>query len=60
MQVFDEDGQLLLIVGGHGAGVGEFWNPGELAIDGTGRIAVADTGNQRIQLLRYQRRDELK
>ena len=57
VQVFNEDGQLLLVVGGHGSGVGEFWNPAGIAIDGTGRIAVADTGNQRVQLLRYQRRE---
>ena len=58
VQVFDEDGRLLLIIGGHGTGQGEFWNPAGIAIDGLGQIAVADTGNQRVQLLRYQRRGE--
>ena len=32
-------------VSGHGAGVGQFWNPAGIAIDGRGRIAVADTGH---------------
>lgn len=60
VQVFDEDGQLLFIIGGRGFGPGEFWNPGGLAIDRRGRMAVADTGNRRVQLLRYQRRDDRK
>lgn len=56
IQVFDEDGQLLLIVGGHGSGAGEFWNPAGLGSDPDGNLVVADTGNRRVQLLRYQRR----
>jgi hypothetical protein len=60
IQVFNEDGQLLFIIGGRGFGPGEFWSPGGLAMDGRGRMAVADTGNRRIQLLEYQRRDDRK
>ncbi|HSN55300.1 MAG TPA: hypothetical protein VLT32_11540 [Candidatus Sulfomarinibacteraceae bacterium] len=56
IQVFDEEGRLLLIVGGHGAGPGGLWNPAGIAIDGEGRVAVADTGNRRVQLLRYRER----
>ncbi len=57
IQVFDEEGQLLLIVGGHGFGRGRALEPGRdrLSIP-TGSLAVADTGNRRVQLLRYQRR----
>jgi len=58
VQVFDEAGRLLLVVGRHGTGDGEFWNPAGLACDANGEIAVADTSNRRVQLLRYQRREE--
>lgn len=56
VQVFDEEGQLLLVIGRHGSGAGEFWNPAGIAVDPGGSVVVADTGNRRIQLLRYQRR----
>jgi len=60
VQVFDEAGQLLLIIGGRGFGAGEFWTPGGLTIDRRGHLAVADTGNRRVQLMRFQRRDKGK
>lgn len=56
MQVFDEEGRLLLVIGRHGSGSGEFWNPAGVAIGPDGEIVIADTGNRRVQLLRYQRR----
>ncbi|MCP1310834.1 fibronectin type III domain-containing protein [Paenibacillus tyrfis] len=37
--------------GGSGSGLGEFSNPSEVAIDGSGNIYVADAGNHRIQKL---------
>ncbi|SCW80545.1 DNA-binding beta-propeller fold protein YncE [Paenibacillus tianmuensis] len=37
--------------GGSGSGLGEFNNPSDIAVDGSGDVYVADTGNHRIQKL---------
>jgi DNA-binding beta-propeller fold protein YncE len=58
-QIFDETGRLLLPVGERGQGRGEFWLPTGIFIDqdsGNGigdTIYIADSYNQRIQVLRY-------
>ena len=48
-QIFDEGGRLLLFVGEHGRGPGQFWMPAGLAVQG-GDVAVVDTGNARVLL----------
>ena len=45
------DGHLLLSWGNRGSGPGEFLGPKGIAIDTTGRLYIADTGNARIQRL---------
>lgn len=52
IQIFDGDGRLLLVIGGRGRDKGEFWSPGGIAIEGD-LVYVADTFNNRIQVLRY-------
>jgi DNA-binding beta-propeller fold protein YncE/4-amino-4-deoxy-L-arabinose transferase-like glycosyltransferase len=37
--------------GGQGTGPGEFNEPRDVAVDGEGRLYVADTGNRRVQVL---------
>lgn len=51
IQVFDPAGRLLLVVGGPGQAAGEFWSPTGIAVGG-GEVFVADTYNDRIQVLR--------
>jgi DNA-binding beta-propeller fold protein YncE len=51
VQVFDPDGRVLLVIGAAGNGAGQFWSPAGIDISGD-RIYVADTFNQRIQVLR--------
>ena len=53
IQVFDKTGTLLLFLGEAGQGPGQFWIPTELFIDRTDRIFVADSYNQRVQVLRF-------
>jgi DNA-binding beta-propeller fold protein YncE len=53
-QIFDTTGRLLLPVGERGHERGEFWLPTGIFIDqDDGMIYVADSYNQRIQVLRY-------
>ncbi len=52
IQVFEPDGSVLLVIGGRGSGPGEFWSPTGLDFDDD-RVLVADTFNNRIQVLRY-------
>jgi DNA-binding beta-propeller fold protein YncE len=50
VQIFDQQGRLLLHVGGGGSDEGRFWLPSGIAIDQQNRIYVADTHNQRVQI----------
>jgi len=52
IQVFDTAGQLLLVIGTTGQEPGQFWSPGGIDI-ANDTIYVADTFNNRIQILRY-------
>ena len=53
-QIFDASGRLLLPVGERGQAHGEFWLPTGIFIDAeTETIYIADSYNQRIQVLRY-------
>ncbi len=52
VQIFGADGRLLLVIGGRGTGDGEFWSPTGVSILGD-RVLIADTYNNRIQVLRY-------
>jgi sugar lactone lactonase YvrE len=53
-QIFDATGHLLLPVGERGQGPGEFWLPTGIFIDqDDDMIYIADSYNQRIQVLRY-------
>jgi sugar lactone lactonase YvrE len=50
VQKFDEDGDLLMVLGGtQGSADGQFTSPRDVAIDSAGNVYVADWGNQRIQ-----------
>jgi hypothetical protein len=53
LQVFRDDGQLLLSVGGMGRAPGEFWLPTGVFIGDDNMIYVADSYNQRVQMFRY-------
>ena len=52
-QIFDATGRLLLPVGERGHERGEFWLPTGIFIDDDDTIYIADSYNQRIQVLRY-------
>jgi DNA-binding beta-propeller fold protein YncE len=51
IQVFSPTGKLLLVIGSAGSGIGQFWSPAGISIDGD-LIYIADTFNHRIQILR--------
>jgi hypothetical protein len=53
VQVFDQNGALLLMLGTKGTEPGQFWMPSGLFIDRLDQIYVADTYNRRIQIFRY-------
>ena len=53
VQIFDENGDLLLHFGDHGASQGEFWLPAGIHVGEGTRIYVADAYNQRIQVFEY-------
>jgi hypothetical protein len=53
LQVFDDRGAFLLSLGGMGRERGEFWLPTGLFIDADDKIYIADSYNQRVQVLRY-------
>jgi DNA-binding beta-propeller fold protein YncE len=57
IQVFDTLGRLLLIIGSRGQGAGQFWSPAGIDISND-TIYVADTHNNRIQILRYYGGDQ--
>lgn len=52
LQVFDPDGRLLLVIGSAGQEIGQFWSPSGIDIEND-TIYIADTFNNRIQILRY-------
>jgi YVTN family beta-propeller protein len=53
LQAFDELGNFVSAYGGPGSGPGHFQDPQGLAVDGEGRVIVADTGNNRLQVLGF-------
>jgi DNA-binding beta-propeller fold protein YncE len=50
VQVFDQQGQILLAFGHEGTQAGQFWLPAGIFIDSRNRIYVADSFNKRIQV----------
>ena len=50
ISVYDKDGKYLFEFGGLGWGEGWFQYPRDIAVDNTGRILVADTFNDRIEV----------
>jgi hypothetical protein len=53
VQAFDGIGQFVSEVGVHGSGAGELNNPQGLALDPSGRVIVADQGNNRLVRLSF-------
>ena len=49
VQVFDRDGQLLLVYGGSGGGPGQLWLPAGITLAGNA-VFVSDTANHRVQM----------
>jgi|APLak6261658528_1056013.scaffolds.fasta_scaffold00554_1 sugar lactone lactonase YvrE len=47
---FDDGGAYLFAFGSSGSATGQFSSAGGIAIDGSGHIYVADSGNQRVQV----------
>ena len=45
IQKFSSDGTFLATWGSYGSGNGQFYYPGGVAVDGSGNVYVADTGN---------------
>ena len=52
IQVFDDTGRILLVIGSRGQDRGQFWSPAGIDIEND-TIYIADTYNNRIQVLRY-------
>lgn len=52
LQIFNDQGQVLLAVGSRGQDRGQFWSPGGIDIVND-TIYIADTFNNRIQILHY-------
>jgi sugar lactone lactonase YvrE len=48
---FTKDGKFIKSFGKFGSGPGEFIGPHDIAMDGQGRLFVADRGNMRVQIL---------
>jgi sugar lactone lactonase YvrE len=48
VQKFKSDGTFVASIGAHGTGARQFNTPRGIAVDGSGRVYVADTGNNRI------------
>ncbi len=51
LQVYDREGRFIETAGGSGSGAGQFSRPGSLSFDGVDRMAVADQGLGRVQVL---------
>jgi len=58
VQIFDQEGRLLMDFGGPGSGYGKFWLPSGIYIDANDSIYVSDSYNHRIQVFKYMKRDE--
>ena len=58
IQIFDDQDQLLEVLGKPGAGPGEFNNPWSIALDSEGNLYVADSRNHRVQ--KFLRRRPLR
>ena len=54
IQIFDEQGRLLLVFGDKGSHPGEFWMPAGIFIGSDDTIYVADAYNYRVQTFRYR------
>ena len=52
VQIFNQQGALLLPIGSRGQNAGEFWLPAGIFIN-KDEIFIADSHNQRVQVLRY-------
>jgi hypothetical protein len=53
VQIFDDQGRLLLDWGEAGAAAGQFCLPNAIVINSKNEIFVADAFNHRIQMFRY-------
>ncbi len=51
--IYDDAGQLLLSIGGTGAGVGQFYLPSGVWTDNRDRVFIADMHNGRVVVLQY-------
>lgn len=60
VSAYDKDGKYLFEFGGLGWGEGWFQYPKDIAVDSAGRILVADTFNNRIQVLKPNEQSEVK
>ena len=57
VQIFDEQGRLLMNWGETGPAPGQFWLPNAIAINSHNEIFVADAYNHRMQEFRYTGRE---
>ena len=57
VQIFDENGSSVAILGGAGAEPGQMNNPWAIALDSRGNLYVADSANHRVQ--KFLRREPL-
>jgi DNA-binding beta-propeller fold protein YncE len=57
LQIFDRDGRVLLVIGSAGQAEGQFWSPAGIDI-ARDTVYVADTYNNRIQILHYLGEDQ--
>jgi sugar lactone lactonase YvrE len=53
IQAFDALGNFVSAYGSRGVGAGQFITPTAIAVDTQGRVIVADTGNNRLQVLSF-------
>ncbi len=53
LQAFDFSGKLLTVFGSYGSSAGKFNSPQGLAVDSSGRVFVADQGNDRVVVLEF-------
>ncbi len=60
ISAYDKDGKYLFEFGGLGWGEGWFQYPKDIAVDSAGRILVADTFNNRIQVFQPNEQSEVK